>query len=277
MEQAGSCKSGIRAHFQSDVNESNSDAIPAAPSLPPPLLSREEPWNGWWTLLWAVLLFLVWQTVMTAGLAIAAFQQGALKDLADFAEAVESLAFDGDVLGVIAFATLFIICPLCWFLGRLRPGFSGWSYLGNRSVAWWHWPLWGVATVACSVVFGAVAPSLGVDGPDDSMVAMASSTEFPLLLFLGVGIGAPLVEEFIFRGALWRGWRASRMGLVGTLLLTSLLWAVLHVQYPTVIMAYIFVLGLLLGWAREKTGNLWVPVSMHMLNNSLATVQMLQA
>jgi len=107
------------------------------------------------------------------------------------------------------------------------------------------------------------------------MVAMGKSTQYPILLFLGVAIGAPLIEEFIFRGILWRGWRASWMGLLGTLLLTSFFWAVLHVQYPPIIIAYIFCLGIVLGLAREITGNVWIPIWMHALNNGLATLSML--
>lgn len=213
---------------------------------------------------------------MTIGIVIAGFQQGSFGDLTSAESDLLALATDGDVLGLIAFATLFFVCPLCWFLGQVRPGFSGWKYLGNNRVTWWHWPLWGLATLACAMFFDFLGPFLGIDEPDDSMVAMATSTDVPLFLYLGVGIGAPLVEEFIFRGTLWRGWRASRLGFWGTLVVTSFLWSILHVQYPMIIICYIFVLGLLLGWAREKTGSIWVPVWMHALNNGLATLQMLQ-
>jgi membrane protease YdiL (CAAX protease family) len=223
-----------------------------------------------------VILLLLWQSVMTVGMFAAFGLQGMPDDLKSFGEGLEQIAFDGDVLGLSAFAAIFFVCPFCWFLGRLRPGFSGWVYLGNERVRWWQWPLWGGATVLCAMAFDALAPSLGIEGPDESMVMLARSTDVPFFLYLGVGVAAPLVEEFIFRGIVWRGWRASRLGVVGTMVLTSLLWASLHVQYPLLIIGYIFVLGLLLGWAREKTGSLWVPVGMHALNNGLATLQMLQ-
>jgi len=272
MRNPGLFMGGICAQVVASVNDSYSDSVPVAtPSSFPPL--ERVPWNGWWTLLWAVLLFFLWQMVMGVGLVVAGIQQGAFQG--DIEKNIMALASDGDVVGLTAFVAIFFVCPFCWFLGQLRPGFTGWSYLGNLRVTWWHWPLWGVATIACSIAFDLLSPSVGVDGPDESMVAMGQSTEVPVLLYLGVGIGAPLVEEFVFRGVLWRGWRASALGLGGTLVLTSFLWAVLHVQYPTVIICYIFVLGLVLGWAREVTGNLWVPVGMHALNNGLATLHML--
>ncbi|MEN8774793.1 MAG: CPBP family intramembrane glutamic endopeptidase [Akkermansiaceae bacterium] len=250
------------------------------PQLPPPLPALPNtPWNGWWTLLWAVVIFFVWQLVVSIGLIIAAFQRNFFNDVSD-ADSIESdllaLAFDGDVAGSVTFISIFLVCPLCWMIGKIRTGYTGWEYLGNDKVKWWHWPFWAAITVACSIIFGLIAPSLGIDGPDDSMVTMARTTQFPILLYLGVGIGAPFVEEFMFRGALWRGWRASKLGLWGTLGLTSFLWAILHVQYPFVIIAYIFCLGLILGLAREKTGNLWIPVWMHAVNNGIATFEMLR-
>lgn len=255
----------------------NPDLSPARPVTPPPLPVLERtPWNGWWTLLWLVILTFLWQTIISIGVMVAFFLEAGSGNAESFEARLERTGFDGDVLGLSAFATIFFVCPFCWFLGRLRPGFSGWEYLGKAPVKWWQWPLWGGATVLCGLALDALAPSLGIDGPDESMVMMARSTEVPLFLYLGIGIAAPLVEEFIFRGILWRGWRASRLGVVGTIVVTSLLWASLHVQYPAIIIGYIFILGLLLGWARETTGNVWVPVGMHALNNGLATLQMLQ-
>lgn len=240
---------------------------------------EKTPWNGWWTLLWALGLFFVWQIVMTIGLMIVAFRDGIFVpggDAQEMTENLMALSTDGDVIGLIVFATIFFVCPACWFIGHLRPGWTGFEYLGNSRTKWWHWPVWGAATIVCSILFGLAAPHIGIDGPDESMVQMAQTTQVALFLYLGVGIGAPLVEEFMFRGALWRGWRESRLGLWGALGLTSFCWAVLHVQYPGIIIAYIFVLGLLLGLAREKTGSLWVPIWMHGLNNGLATIEMLR-
>lgn len=250
---------------------------PVDAPLPPPLPVVRTAWNAWWTWLWAIVLFLLWQIVMTAGVFIALATTGAMAgnlDARELTSKAEELALDGDVLGVIAFANIFFVCPACWLLGHLRKGWTGWEYLGKAKVRWWQWPLWAFITIASSIIFGLLAPSLGIEGPDPSMVSMAQSTQFPFLLFLGVAIGAPLFEEFIFRGVLFRGWRESRLGLTGTLILTSFCWAALHLQYPIVVIGYIFVLGLLLGLARELTGSLWIPVWMHFVNNSIASLSM---
>ena len=63
---------------------------------------------------------------------------------------------------------------------------------------------------------------------------------FALLIGLGAGIG----EETLFRGAV-----QPRLGIV----LTSVLWAAIHVQYgPSVILVYIFVFSLALGFLRNR-------------------------
>ncbi|HLL38259.1 MAG TPA: CPBP family intramembrane glutamic endopeptidase [Rubrobacteraceae bacterium] len=65
-----------------------------------------------------------------------------------------------------------------------------------------------------------------------------------ILFALLIGIGAGLGEETLFRGAL-----QPRLGI----LLTSLLWAAIHVQYgPSVLLVNIFVLSLALGFLRKR-------------------------
>lgn len=65
-----------------------------------------------------------------------------------------------------------------------------------------------------------------------------------ILFALLIGIGAGLGEETLFRGAL-----QPRLGII----LTSILWAVIHVQYgPSVLLINIFVLSLALGFLRKR-------------------------
>jgi len=248
---------------------------------PPPLPPYEKSaWNAWWTLLWAFILILVWQLTLSTAMTLFLFSDGfSLKEAADpeaIMDRILDLSLDGDVVGICSFVTIFVVCPLCWFLGNVRPHWRGWEYLGVKSTQWWQWPFWALVTVGLGLLFGYFAPSLGVEEMDDSMVQMAESTDYAILLFLGVAIAAPLVEEFIFRGVLYRGWRESKIGLIFTLVLTSFIWTSLHVQYPAVILWYLFFFGIILGIAREWTGNIWIPVWMHFVNNALATWEMLR-
>jgi membrane protease YdiL (CAAX protease family) len=84
---------------------------------------------------------------------------------------------------------------------------------------------------------------------------------------------APLLEEIIFRACGFRLWRHTRLGMYGTLFLTSLLFMLIHIQqYDWVLLMLMFFFGILLGLAREKTGSLLVPLVLHTLNNFFAVI-----
>jgi len=65
----------------------------------------------------------------------------------------------------------------------------------------------------------------------------------------------------------------SRIGVVGAIGLTAFFWAILHVQYGVYEIATIFLLGIVLGIMRFKTGSLWSPLLMHAFFNLIATLQ----
>ena len=103
--------------------------------------------------------------------------------------------------------------------------------------------------------------------PVDSFLHVINVTRHPGLLVTAVLL-APVLEEIIFRAAGFRLLRHTRAGLSGTLLVTSLLFMLIHVQqYSWALLMLMFCFGVLLGLAREKTGSLLVPLILHALNN----------
>ena len=193
----------------------------------------------------------------------------------DAARFIEELQYDGDVLGVVTLISAIIICPLCFFFGQLKNGWNGWEYLGFRKVRILPVLFWIGMTFLMGMAFNFLGPYLGVDESPEFVRRTAASAQYPILLILGVSLGAPFLEEFIFRGLLFRGWRDSMMGVWPTIILTSLIWTALHIQYNIIILTWLFLLGILIGYARQKTGNIWVPIAMHAFNNALASLEML--
>jgi membrane protease YdiL (CAAX protease family) len=57
------------------------------------------------------------------------------------------------------------------------------------------------------------------------------------------------------------------------LILCSLVWAVVHLQYDVYGIVTIFAGGILLGLAREKTGSITVPMAMHAVWSLVATLE----
>jgi len=250
------------------------------PVLPPPIpgeAPKKEPWDGWWTLLWGFTVVLCWVMAQTFILfVILLIGEGIPTSMPEFEDKLEAYAGDGDVLGTVAFLALFVACPMCWFCGKIKPLWSGMEYLGSERVVWWKWLMWSGIILVTMMVLGAFAQYMKVETPE-SMQMMRETSDNPIWLILGVVVGAPLVEEFIFRGLLFRGWKHSPIGAGGTIILTSILWAMLHQQYEPILIGNLFILGLVLGAARHYTGNVWVPVvmhAMHAINNGLAVVSM---
>ena len=74
-------------------------------------------------------------------------------------------------------------------------------------------------------------------------------------------------EEILFRGFLFRGWRRSRRDVWFVIVLTALLWAVVHLQYDPYVIAQVFAYGLVLGWLRWVTGSTILTMLLHGLIN----------
>jgi uncharacterized protein len=86
-------------------------------------------------------------------------------------------------------------------------------------------------------------------------------------LWLALIVVAPVGEELLFRGFLFRGFvREPREALPGILAI-SLIWSLLHVQYDWFGASQVFALGMLLGYVRLYSGSTTLVILLHMLLN----------
>jgi membrane protease YdiL (CAAX protease family) len=93
------------------------------------------------------------------------------------------------------------------------------------------------------------------------------------LLWLTFVIAAPVAEEIIFRGFLFRGWVRSERSAVPGILVISALFAVIHVQYDWFGILQVFFIGLLLAIVRWRSGSTLLTILMHVLANLWATIE----
>jgi len=91
-----------------------------------------------------------------------------------------------------------------------------------------------------------------------------------LLMFVATVIFASFFEEVLFRGFIFVGLLRSKLGVAGAIALTSLVWALLHLQYDLFVMFTICVMGIVMGVTRYKTGSLWSTIIVHSLWNAMA-------
>jgi membrane protease YdiL (CAAX protease family) len=143
----------------------------------------------------------------------------------------------------------------------------------------WKWI--GMAAILALVLIPiraaiAVVVQILVSGSLDSLSGSArmdllAPTTGPLWLsflvtfFLG-GILVPVAEELYFRGALYT-WLRGRSPMWVAMLISSVLFALGHLDQAAVV-ATSLVIGLVNAWLMERTHSIWVPVTVHIVNNS---------
>ncbi len=86
------------------------------------------------------------------------------------------------------------------------------------------------------------------------------------LAILVLAIFPAIYEELIFRGVILQGLR-SRFNDVSAVLLTSLMFAIMHLNLQQLV--YPFILGCIMGWVVLRTGSLVSSMLVHFINNFL--------
>jgi uncharacterized protein len=133
---------------------------------------------------------------------------------------------------------------------------------------------WGTLGIGCGLlvvsygiifVHNLILMMLGFDTQGDEILKLIGLLENPVWFFLVGAVLAPLVEEIFFRGFLFQGFRA-KYGWVSSMLLSSLIFAIAHLDPVSLIPT--FVLGNLLAYLYQRTNSVWPGVLLHVLVNT---------
>ena len=166
-----------------------------------------------------------------------------------------------------------------YFLGIRRKRIS-WESLGLFPPVWNQ--KWILLTIGVTLAFLPLRGILGLlvsilfEGGLDSIMARADALtagqQFTWLSFavivIGGGVLVPISEEFYFRGLI-HNWFQSRMSFFPRALLSSAIFGLAHFDSPAVVVAS-FLLGIINVIAYEKSKSLWLPIAIHVFNNTLA-------
>lgn len=114
--------------------------------------------------------------------------------------------------------------------------------------------------------------SLGISTVPDFLSKAYFSTPYPVLLFFVIIFIYPLFEEVLFRGFLFKSLEISEIGGTGAVIITSFFWSILHIQYNFWIILVIFLAGIIFGMSRLKTGSLYLPLTLHILQNFVSSI-----
>ena len=92
---------------------------------------------------------------------------------------------------------------------------------------------------------------------------------------VAIVLAAPIGEELLFRGYLVSRLSASKLGTTGAIWVSSLLFALAHLNYPLLGMAFIGGLGAALALVRIRSGSIWPSIGLHILWNSFIVLMSL--
>jgi membrane protease YdiL (CAAX protease family) len=251
------------------------DSLDPASSLAPitPIPRPPRIWKFWGTALWGLVVF----GAMFAGqMAVVTWfvlrQEGPL----DVAAAIHVLG-GGLTISLSVITGLPAVLAALWLAIHLsRTPFA--DYLALR---WTSWKNLAIGVIALIVLVGAwelLSRATGRESAPGFMMDVLRSARADgalWLLVIAFCVAAPMSEEFFARGFLYRGWSESFLRPTGAIILSSLVWTALHLQYDWYFFGEVFSIGLLLGYLRYRYQSTWLTVIVHGLNNLAAVVQTL--
>ncbi|MGJ5179474.1 CPBP family intramembrane glutamic endopeptidase [Bradyrhizobium oligotrophicum] len=231
-----------------------------------------------------------WRTALWGFVIIAAFFIGQLTPIVYFLlqhhDALDSPAQFQAALIQIASRSLTVslsaimgvpgmLIPAYFAVRHTRTPFA--DYMGLR---WTTWKNVAFGVVGMVVILGCweVVAQLTGRGETSSsfmtdILKTAQGDGVVWLLVIAFCVAAPISEELLARGFLYRGWSDSFLRVPGAIVLSSLLWTMLHLQYDWFALLNVFSLGAWFGYLRYRTHSTLLTIVLHGLNNLAATVQ----
>ena len=209
---------------------------PAAPSQRPP-----QVWKFVGTSLWGLVVF----AAMFAG-QLSVLVYFLMIDRAPFNfDYVRELAGGGLTIALSVVMGLPAALLALWIAIRLsRVPFV--DYLALRWTSWWYL-LFGIAGMVVLVMgWEGVSYAMGRESSAGFMVDVLKSARAEgalWLLVISFCVVAPITEEFLTRGFLYRGWSESFLRPAGAIVLSSLVWTAMHLQYDWFFFGEIFSIG----------------------------------
>ena len=232
-----------------------------------------KPWGLWATLGFSAIVLALYAVLqILVATVFASFAKAEHPEL-DLEVYAKSLSSNGFCFAIMAVVSGLICTPLTLLFTKLRKTISVKNYIGFKEPLKREWVQWLLILAAFLFLSDGVSLLLHQPIVPPFMVdAYKTASSLPALLF-AIVVVAPIFEEIFFRGFLFQGIRYSRLGPIGAIGITSLVWAVIHLQYDIYGMATVFALGLLFAMARLKTDSIHLLMVMHSIVGLVATLE----
>jgi len=229
-------------------------------------------WGGWSTIGFGLAILAAYLIVQVLVALIFFIKKYLSAPTPDLAQLLASLGTDGLLVSVSIIASAIAGMSAAILFIKIRKRATIKEYLALKPISKKVFLLNIAIVIGLILISSYLSPILAQSRDEMFMIEAYKTSVWPALLGISVVVFAPLFEEGFFRGFLFVGLERSRLGPTGTVILTAVAWALLHLQYDIFGMATILVLGLVFGIVRLKTGSLWSTLLLHSIWNLVAIV-----
>lgn len=212
------------------------------------------------------------QTVVSVLISVPVFIKNS-----DSAQIVDGFAVfdhfsDAILTSVILSAALFIAVIVIYFYRKRQTVRPLYRFDKLNAYRIFIGMVMGIGCVFLSQLILTVSESVGIISLDnlesfDQLISSIIGQSPTWLILLTVGIVAPIAEELLFRGLIFHMFN-RHLNIRVALIIQGLLFGAFHMNLVQGV--YASVLGIVLGLAYLLTGSLWIPILMHIVNNSVA-------
>ena len=246
-------------------------------AAPPPVPTKRPvgPWGFWATMALSAAVAVVYLAVTIAVVAVFAVLEIVSSGQRELGAIEQALLGNGLVTSVSVVVATVVCSALIVLLVKLRRSGPVHQYLGFRAVRVVTILRWFFAYLCLMFLAYGVFYLFDLEGGPNVVAQQYDSAVFPLLFLAAVVLVGPFFEEVFFRGFMFAGIERSRLGAPGAIVITSLLWAVIHIQYDIQTIVVILFLGFLLGVARVATGSITLTYAVHAAGNAASMAEFL--
>lgn len=187
-------------------------------------------------------------------------------------DSINATIFNAAGGAIIYTLSIVLVIGVPWWIKR-RPTTK--EELGIQRWPSWMDLLWTPVGMIVYLILTAIVSTIAAQlltfvdytqAQETGFAQITTQTEY-IIAFMSLVVIAPIAEEVLFRGYLF-GKLRKYTPLWGAILITSVLFAIVHFQWNVGI--DVFALSIVLCLLRVFTKSLWTPILLHMLKNGIA-------
>ncbi|MFS0781825.1 CPBP family intramembrane glutamic endopeptidase [Bacillus sp. 1P06AnD] len=178
--------------------------------------------------------------------------------------------------GTLIGLTIAITLTMGVYFIALFPKHLSWGEVGIKSFAQKDWIIivfFSIIILSSGLVIIVLTSFLGDYSWENSKTeAIQQNITFHtvLIAFISAAIISPIYEEIFYRGFLYR-WLRTRIGFIGAILVSSIIFTIVH--FPALnVMPVNFLSGIVFALAYERTNSIWPSIFIHGLTNGIMVV-----